>query len=157
MRRIWVCTVAGMLAAGMARAADGGEVFELDRLYAGGGATLALPQGGGATRRLGGATLRAGYYLTEFWALEVEAAWLEDVAAVSGGALWHWWGYERLDPFFTFGLRDYVERDCGPCAGVGAFWHLDDHWSLRADASAMLGVEACAMLYSLTFGIQRSW
>ena len=140
-----------------ATASDYDEACGFDRCYAGGAATLALPQGGGPVRRLGGASARAGFYLTEFWAVEAEAAWLENVAAVSGGALWHWWGYERLDPFFTFGLRDFIERDCGPCGGAGAFWHLDDHWSLRCDASAMLGVQEGAMVYSLSLGVQRSW
>lgn len=158
MKRL-LCAACAALAfcSGSLAAEDEDDVFELDRWYAGAGATLVLPQGGGEMRRLGGATARFGYYVTEFWALDFAADWCEDHAAVSGGALWHWWGYERFDPFFTFGLRDWIETDAGPYGGAGAFYHLDDHWSLRFDFSAMLGVENGEMVYSLCAGIQRSW
>ena len=46
----------------------------------------------------------------------------------------------------------------GPKAGVGAFWHLTDNWSLRADADATLGLDSCvAMLYSLSIGVQYAF
>ena len=68
---------------------DGDEyAMELDRWYAGASAVMALPQGGAHMRRVGGASARAGYYLDEFLSAEFEAAWCEDVAAVSGGFLW---------------------------------------------------------------------
>lgn len=149
-------------AAGFARgdAADfaEGDYFELDRWFAGGSAVLALPEGGGRMNRSGGAALRAGYYMNEFWAVELEGVWAENRRAAAAEILWHWWGYERLDPFFTFGFRDWISTDFGPCGGGGAFWHLDDHWSLRFDAGATLGVrDGCEMIYQICFGIQRSW
>ncbi len=135
-----------------------GDYFELDRWYAGGAALLVLPEGGSEFGRVGGATLRAGYYMNEFWAAELEGCLAERRSAACAGILWHWWGYERLDPFFTFGFRNWFSDDFGPCGGVGTFWHIDDHWSLRFDAGATLGVsDGCDMLYQFSCGIQRSW
>ena len=135
-----------------------GDYFELDRWFAGGSATLVLPEGGSGFNHIGGATLRAGYYLNEFWAVEAEGTLAENRYAAAAEILWHLWGYERLDPFFTFGFRDWISTDFGPCGGLGSFWHIDDHWSLRFDAGATLGVsDGCDMIYQLSFGIQRSW
>ena len=132
--------------------------LELDRYYIGAAPMLVLPQGGAEMRRVAGATIRGGIYLDEFLAAEFAAAWCEDVAMVYGGFLWHWWGYERLDPFFTIALADWIEKAAGPALGAGTFFHLDDHWSLRFDFSALSAVEHdCEMVYSLSLGIQRSW
>ena len=159
MKRI-VAAISAMAALCCAAEVAGEEdeyAMELERWSAGAGATLLLPQGGSRLRRAGGAEARVGWCLSEFWTAEVSAAWCEDMCAVSGGFLWLWWGYERLDPFFTFGLRDWIDRDCGPYGGAGAFWHIDDHWSLRFDASAMYALEHPGMAYSLSLGVQRSW
>ena len=132
--------------------------YEFDRWYAGASATLTLPQGGHPMRRLGGATARAGYYFTEALALEAEAAWLEDCAGLGVQGLWHLFGYERFDPFVTFGVRGWIEGDVGPTAGLGAFYHLTENCSLRADAQATLGLDGgCAMVYALGAGVQYSF
>jgi len=136
------------------------EDGEFDRWFVGVNGTLFLPQGGSKMRRLGGASLRVGYYVSEFWAIEGEAAWLENVAGLSADALWHWWGYERFDPFFTFGAKGWIGRagQVGPKVGIGAFYHLTDAWSLRGDADATLGLDtACEVDYSLSVGVQRSF
>ena len=105
--------------------------------YAGGAAQLVLPQGGSRMRRLGGGAARAGRYLTDSLALECEAAWLEDSAALAARAVWHlhgWeefdmlFGYERLDPFLSAGAKGWIhDGQVGPSAGLGAFdlRHLD--------------------------------
>ena len=135
-----------------------GDYFELDRWFVGGAASLALPEGGSGFNHVGGATLRAGYYMNEFWAFELDGTLAENRYAASAGFLWHWWGYERLDPFFTFGFTDWFSTDFGPSGGAGAFYHIDDHWSLRFDVSAMLGVsDGCDMVYLFSVGFQRSW
>lgn len=137
---------------------DDDDGYELDRLYAGSSATLVIPQGGGDMRRLGGATARVGYYVTEALAVEADAAWLEDCAGLGVQGLWHFWGYERFDPFVTFGARGWIDGDLGPVAGLGAFYHLTDNWSLRADAQATLGVDCdCNMVYSLGAGVQYTF
>ena len=138
--------------------------------YVGLSGSLLLPQGGSRMHHVGGATVRGGYDLTEDWALEGEAAWLEDAAGLSVTALGHsqgWslygdlFGYSRFDPFVTLGAKGWIGHGCGqvgPKAGLGAFYHLTDNWSLRADADATLGLESdCEMLYSLSAGVQYSF
>jgi hypothetical protein len=128
------------------------------RFYVGSAGTIVLPQGGSDIGRLGGGALRAGYYLTEFWAVEAEAALLENAAGYGARVLWHWWGYERFDPFFTGGAKGFAGRGCdevGPALGVGAFYHLTDRVSLRFDAESMLALDDGSEVdYSLAFGIQ---
>jgi hypothetical protein len=73
--------------------------------------------------------------------------------------LWHWWGYEQVDPFFTFGARGWIhDGQVGPCVGAGAFYHLNDYWSIRFDADATLALDAdCEMIYSVGVGVQRTF
>lgn len=136
--------------------------------YVGLSGSLVLPQGGGDMRRLGGATVRFGGYLTDDWALEGAAAWMENRAGLAVGALWHWhgceefnrlFGYERLDPFFTFGVKGWLDHgEAGPSAGLGALYYLSDDWALRCDAEATLGLEReVEMVYSLSAGLQYSF
>ena len=136
--------------------------------YLGAGGALVLPQGGSDLRRVGGVSLRGGAYLSDFVALEGEAAWLEDSAGLAANALVHaqaWsvygdlFGYSAFDPFVTLGARGWLGGrhggQVGPQVGVGAFYHFDDHWSLRLDANATLGLETnVEMVYSLGVGIQ---
>ena len=137
---------------------DDDDGYELDRLYAGSSATLVIPQGGSDMRRLGGATARIGYYVTETLAVEADAAWLEDCAGLGVQGLWHFWGYERFDPFVTFGARGWIDGDLGPVVGLGAFYHLTDNWSRRADAQSALAVDCdCNMVYSLGAGVQYTF
>ena len=134
------------------------ETDSFGRWYAGASATLVLPQGGHSMRRLGGATARVGCYLTESLSLEADAAWLENCAGLGLQGLWHFYGYERFDPFATFGVRGWIDGDVGPTAGLGAFYHLTDSWSLRADAQATLGLDGdCEMVYTLGAGVQYSF
>ncbi len=135
------------------------ETYEYDRFAVGAAAQIVLPQGGQKMARRGGAAARVGYYLTEMLAVEGEAAWLENRAGLAVRGLWHWWGYERLDPFFTFGVRGWLNHgQVGPSGGFGAFYHIDDFWSLRFDADATLGVESdVGMAYGFAVGIQRTF
>lgn len=128
----------------------------LTAVYIGAAGSLLLPQGGGDMDRLGGGLFRAGVYVNDFWAFEAEAGLMERKAQLGVQCVWHWWGYERLDPFFTFGAKGWIDDgDAGPCGGIGAFYHLDEHWSLRADAGATLGIEReSEMIYQFAFGVQ---
>ena len=141
-----------------------------DAWYVGVAGELMLPQGGSKLHRIGGAALRGGYYLTDHSALEGEVGWLEDACALAvrdvvhfagWGAYDELFGYSRFDPFFTVGARGWIGRSCGqvgPEAGLGAFYHLTDEWSLRADAGATLGLESnVEMLYTLSVGVQYSF
>ena len=136
--------------------------------YLGAAGALTLPSGGSVLRRVGGAAVRGGAYLSDFWAIEGEGAWLEDSVGLAVVALAHlqaWpaygdlFGYSAFDPFVTAGARGWMDGhgsgQLGPQLGLGAFWHLDDRWSLRADASATLGVETdVEVVYSLSAGVQ---
>ena len=138
--------------------------------YVGAAATIVLPQGGSSMRRLGGGTLRAGWYFGEFWAIEGDAAWLENMAGLGVDALWHiqdWsfygdlFGYSRFDPFLTAGARGWVgdgSGQVGPAVGIGTFWHLTDDWSLRFDAVATLGLDSrVEVVHAISIGVQRSF
>ena len=158
IRSIVLAAVASFSAVSFAAGDEDGEGYEFDRLYVGASGTLVIPQGGCDMRRLGGATARIGYYVSESFAVEADAAWLEDCAGLGVQGLWHFWGYERFDPFMTFGARGWIDGDLGPVAGIGAFYHLTDNWSLRADAQATLGIDSdCDMVYSLGAGVQYTF
>ena len=73
------------------------------------------------------------------------------------------------NPFVTFGVASlfashHVFADgshrtaIGPTAGVGAFYHLTDSWSLRFDAMAAMAVDSpCGMSYGISLGLQWSF
>lgn len=139
--------------------------------YVGVAGSILLPQGGSRVARVGGAALRLGHYFNDDWAIEGETAWLEDAAGLSVRGLWHWqgwqlygdfFGYSRFDPFVAFGASGWIARrgrgQVGPEAGIGAYYHLTDEWSLRADARATLGLDTTVEgLYSLSAGVQYSF
>ncbi len=158
VRRLALVAIAAVGAASPSVASEDDGEYEFDRRYVGTAGTMVLPQGGSAMRRLGGATARIGYYLTESLAVEADAAWLEDCAGLGVQGLWHMYGYERLDPFLTFGARGWIGGNVGPSAGIGAFYHLTDSWSLRFDAQSTLGLDGgCAMAYTVGAGVQYSF
>ncbi len=140
-------------------AGDDDEAYAFDRFYAGVAGTAVLPQGGGRMGDRAGAAFRAGCYIGELFAVEGEAACLGHRAGLAARGLWHWWGYERLDPFFTFGAKGWMnDGQVGPCGGLGAFYHLTESLSLRADADATLGLDTRReMVYSLCAGLQISF
>lgn len=131
---------------------------------------MLLPQGGARMRRLGGGALTAACGLSGAWSLEGLVGAGEDCAELRVGLLGRWtgwdlydrfFGFSPFDPFVTVGAGGWVGSDrgqVGPSAGLGAFYHLDDHWSLRADATLTLGLDAKAeALYSLSCGIQYTF
>ena len=93
IRSIVLAAVASFSAVSFAAGDEDGEGYEFDRLYVGASGTLVIPQGGCDMRRLGGATARIGYYVSESFAVEADAAWLEDCAGLGVQGLWHFWGY----------------------------------------------------------------
>lgn len=155
--------------------------------YAGAGAGTFLPGGGSSLSRAAQAAVRAGWYVSDFLAFEVEGACAPNAssgtghAAVTGLAargLFHlsgWeafgklFGYERLDPFVTAGVQSFLSTRhafadgshrtaVGPSVGVGAFYYLTDSWALRFDATAAMSVDSpCGMNYGLAAGVQWSF
>ncbi len=136
---------------------DYGE-YDYERWYVGASVALVLPQGSGRMQRRAGANARLGYYVGDFLAVEASAAWLECDAGLGIHGLWHWWGYEKFEPFFTFGANGWIEGEVGPSVGWGCFWHFNDLFSARFDADATLGLDGDAeMVYQLGFGFQYSF
>lgn len=136
-------------------ASEDEEIIELERYFVSPQARIVLAESGHVFAG-GGATI--GYYLNEFWAIEGTAALLENKGYFAADLLWHWYGYERLDPFFTFGASALTSEAVGPKLGTGTYYHLDDNWSLRADADAMMNVDQeTKMNYSLALGIQYAF
>jgi len=134
------------------------EAEPYDVFHVSTGAALVVPQGGASSGRLGGGFARGGFYLSEFTALEGTFSVLENRYGASGGILWHWYGYERLDPFFVYGGSWIEGLGAGPSAGIGFHWHLDDHWSLRADCTYALAIDGGVdSVFSFSAGIRVSW
>ena len=138
------------------------------RLYTGAGAQALFPQGSSRMRHAVGGAVNAGVYLSDFLAIEAEAAWLEKSCGLSARALGHFalwnefdllFGSEKFDPFFTIGASGWMRSgQVGPSAGLGALYYIDDDWALRFDATATLGLDTrCEMVYSVTAGIQRAF
>jgi len=155
--------------------------------YVGAAGGIMLPGNGNSLKRGALVSARGGWYLDEYLALEAEALCAPNVSSgdgntpVWGGSaqvLWHLSGWEAFDklfgcerfaPFFTCGVQalcaprhafadDSHRTGVGPMAGFGAFYHLTDNWSLRADARAALAVDSpCGMSYALLMGVQYSF
>lgn len=136
------------------------EVGEYEHFYADAQATLVLPEGGRGERmrRLGGATVRFGGYISDAWALEGAAGLHENRGYGAAGVLWHWWLYEKFDPYLRLGAAVWAPGTAGPMAGWGCFWHFDDYWSLRADVDWTLGIDSgCTGVFAFSFGLQYSF
>lgn len=138
--------------------------------YWGAAGALTLAQGGGEMRRIGGATVRAGAYLTDFTAVEASVGWHENLAGLGLGVLTHWSGWElydrffgfsAFDPFVTAGVKGWLgstKGEVGPSASLGAFYHLGDRWSVRGEAEATLGLDSSVeMVYTLALGLQYAF
>ncbi len=155
--------------------------------YVGSAGGVFLPGNGNSMKRGALVTARCGWYLDEYVALEAEALCAPNVSSglgnttVWGGTaqvLWHLSGWEAFDklfgcerfaPFFTCGVQalcaprhafadDSHRTGVGPAVGFGAYYHLTDNLSLRADARASLSVDSpCGMTYAVLAGLQYSF
>lgn len=167
MKKILSILLAGCFLSALAEEED--EYADFDRFYVGGTAALLLPGNGNTLNERGAYGVRAGWYLEEDLAVEGTFQYAEGLGGAGAGVLWHWFGYERLDPFFTCGVQSFFgdgrrfgdgrhRTGAGPCVGAGAFWHLTEHWSLRVDFGAALGFDSpCSMVYSVGLGLQCSF
>ncbi len=131
---------------------------------------MLLPQGGASFDRKAGAMLTAGTYFSDFWAVEGQLGLLDDAASFGANLLGHFstipvydrfFGFSPFDPFFTLGARGFLHDhrgQVGPAVGLGAFYHLSEHWSLRADASAFLGLDTSRdVFFTLACGVQYTF
>jgi len=139
--------------------------------YVGLSGALTLPQGGSRMHHVGGAAFTFGAYHSDNCAFEGQIAWLEDACQLGVQEVLHFsglefynrlFGFSQFDPFVTVGCRGWMGNhgvgQVGPKAGIGAFYHLTDRWSLRADADATLGLDSrVEMLYGLGIGLQYTF
>ena len=155
--------------------------------YVGAAGGMLLPGNGTSLKRAALVAARGGWYLDEYLAVEAEALCAPHASSGVGGmavwggsvqALWHLSGWEAFDklfgcerfaPFLTCGAQalcaprhvfadDSHRTGIGPSVGFGAFYHLTDNWSLRAEARAALAVDSpCGMDYSILAGVQYSF
>ena len=154
-------------------AASGADAFsEADAdgtgWYVGAAGGILLPGSGNSLRRAAEVSVRGGYCLSDYLAVEAEGVCAPSAVSDLGGstalsgvaaqALFHcsgWemfdrlFGCERLDPFVTLGgaarfagrhvFADGTHRTAlGPTFGLGTFYHLTDALSLRLDARAQV-------------------
>ena len=150
-----------------------------DRWYAGISGDVFLPGGGNSLKRAGGVSALVGYEVSDSWNVEALVMSIPNAASSHGGnsalngfalqGAWHFWGYERVDPFFTFGVQslfssDHVFADdsrrsaIGPTLGFGLAYHLTDNLSLRADARSMVSIDSpSGIAFSISGGLQWSF
>ncbi len=188
MRKALLSLLALASAFALQCAASEEEAYAYDPWYVGASGGVLLPGNGNSMKRAASVSLHAGRYLTETFAVEAAVASAPHVCAgrsgsatltsASAGILLNFtyftfydrlFGSERLDPFLTFGAQgafasrhvfahDSHRTGIGPYAGLGAFYHLTDSWSLRAEARAALCCDSpCGMLYSASLGLQHSF
>ena len=169
-------------------AAEEEETVGAPPAYLGASGGIFLPGNGSSLKRAAMASARGGWYLSENLALELEGGCAPNAVSSHGGnatvtafaarGLFHLtgieefdrlFGCERFDPFVTFGAAaffasrhvfadDSHRTAIGPTAGVGAFYHLTDSWSLRFDAMAAMAVDSpCGMSYGISLGLQWSF
>ena len=169
-------------------AAEEEETFGAPPAYLGASGGIFLPGNGSSLKRAAMASARGGWYLSENLALELEVGCAPNAVSSHGGnatvtafaarGLFHLtgieefdrlFGCERFDPFVTFGAAaffasrhvfadDSHRTAIGPTAGVGAFYHLTDSWSLRFDATAAMSVDTpCGMSFGISLGLQWSF
>ena len=169
-------------------AAEEEETVGAPPAYLGASGGIFLPGNGSSLKRAAMASARGGWYLSENLALELEGGCAPNAVSSHGGnatvtafaarGLFHLtgieefdrlFGCERFDPFVTFGAHaafasKHVFADCshrsafGPMAGVGAFYHLTERLSVRAEARAALCCDSpCGMLYGVFAGLQYSF
>ena len=181
MKKTFVLAFLALALPGMAEDESGG--FPPAYLGASGG--IFLPGNGNSLKRAATVSARGGWYLSDNLALELEGGCAPNAVSSHAGnatvttfaarGLFHLtgieefdllFGCERFDPFLTFGATalfasrhvfadDSHRTAIGPTAGVGAFYHLSDRWSLRFDATAAMAVDTpCGMAYGLSFGLQ---
>ncbi len=155
------------------------EELEYDRWYSSVAAGMLLPGGGSSLSQSATVNARFGYFLSESFAVESEFSVVPNAVSKSAGnqtlvgwaaqGVWHFMGYERFDPFLTFGVASFFgsrhvfednsfRNAFGPTVGIGALYHLTDHLALRADARGCMSVGTPAgVLFDVSLGMQYSF
>ncbi len=183
VKKILILAVLAVCGGAVADETDDGALWN-----AGASGGMFLPGGGNSLKRAAVVSVRAGRYLSDALAVEMEGGCVPKSSLSTGGhatvtafaarGLFHLsgieefdmlFGCERFDPFATFGVAalfashhafaDGSHRTgIGPSAGIGAYYHLTDSWSLRFDATAAMTADSrCGMAYGIGLGVQRTF
>lgn len=133
-------------------------------------ASSMMPSGGADVKGGVGGGITAGCDITENFGLEADVVCHGHTLQFGAEGIWRWqgsslysdfFGYSRFDPFSSLGISCVVGRggdQAGPKAGVGAYYHLDNNWSLRFDADAVLALAGrCEMVFSVSAGVVYSF
>lgn len=179
--KLHVFAISAIIAA-CAFAAQDGEFFadeEWTPNFANIKASVLLPGSGVKMDPCVAASISFGHYISDVISVSDTLLYAPNACGAKDGNgplfgashayLLHWWGFERLDPFFSCGLEAYaaekhVFRDgssrlaAGPFVGAGSFWHLTERASLRFEAkAALLPGDPPGMFYTVSAGLQYSW
>lgn len=150
-----------------------------DRWYTGVSGAMFLPGGGSSLERAGGVSAYLGYFLTDSFAVEADVISVPNAVSSHGGnstltgfgvqGAWHFMGFERFDPFLTFGASalfsshhvfadDSSRSALGPTFGFGFLYHLSDNLALRADSKAMVALDSpSGIAFTIAGGLQWSF
>ncbi len=89
----------------------------------------------------------------------------QSIRGVFLDGLYHFNRYERFDPYLAAGFGYFRANDnvlcegseysvVGPRIGAGVMYHLNDRWSLRADARAFMALDqTCEFIYTADAGV----
>lgn len=156
------------------------EVEEVsDRWYAGVSGAMYLPGGGSSLKRAGGVSAHLGCFISDSFALETGLMSVPNAVSSRGGNVsltgfsvrgaWHFMGFERFDPFVTFGafstfasghvFADDSHRTAfGPSVGLGFLYHLSDNLALRAESVAAVAIDTPGeVAFTVSGGLQWSF
>ena len=160
------------------------EVSEGSRWYVSPGVGMMFFEGNQTVDEGLNMVLRLGYDIDEHWGVEGGLSWApnitqnkdfktetgdnvtgQSIRGLSLDGLYHFDRFERFDPYLAAGIATYRANDrvfcegsrrqvTGPRVGAGMFYHLNDRWSLRADARTMMAIDKTSeFLYTADLGV----
>jgi outer membrane protein OmpA-like peptidoglycan-associated protein/opacity protein-like surface antigen len=156
------------------------ELADAPRWYVSPGVGMMFFEGDQPTDEGLNMVLRLGYDISDHWSAEGGVSWApnitdtedkgngldgQSIRGVFADALYHFNRFERWDPYLAAGFGYYRANDrvlcegaesttVGPRVGAGVFYHLNDRWSLRADARAFASMEEdCEFIYTADAGV----
>jgi outer membrane protein OmpA-like peptidoglycan-associated protein len=158
------------------------ETADAPRWYVSPGVGMMFFEGGQKTDPAVNTLLRLGYDFSDHWSAEGGISWApnatynnadggdkfsgQSIQGVFADGLYHFYKYERWDPYLAAGLGLYHAHNhstfydgdsdsiFGPRVGAGVMYHLTDNWSLRLDTRTMMGLaHDSEFIYTVDAGV----
>ena len=175
-----VLTMAGFLLVFVAAmTVRANELADAPRWYVSPGVGMMFFQGGQPTDEGLNMVLRLGYDINDHWSTEGGGSLAPNISPNQAGSgvdnqavmglfwdgMYHFNRANRLDPYLTAGVGYLRAQNpifnggdmfnvFGPRVGAGVMYHLNERWSLRADARAFLPADDdIAMIYTADAGV----